>query len=263
MKTKISYLIILVVSVLSACQKDEPTEVVIKGALARIKKGGMVFTEYAYLPSGQLRSARTISSYTKHTYDSGGKLERTESFEAPPEMLPPYGYSYDQTAWIDPQKMKLVVLLHYQYNTLKRLESLTFKDEAFTILTLSKFSYNETGLIARQESLNQNGYIDYAYDATGNLKKKSQYMIKPDGATHLLSTNEYEFDGMHNPFLFFKNTLIPGTESNVNNVIKETFIRYDSISSNVVQNTVEQHVYEYNEHGYPVKMDNEYTFEYH
>lgn len=276
---KLLHLFILLALIFTACQKDEPTEVVVKGALARIKKGGMVLTEYAYLPSGQISSKRTSGTYTKYTYDSGGKLEKTETFVASPELTgggyspygyggySPYGYSDNrQTSWVDPKKMMLSYRELYNYSTTKQLEQLTFKYEDYDTKTVSEFNYDAQGLIARRTVYYNNpaskSYIDYLYDETGNLKKASQYMIKPDGSAHLLMVIEYEFDRMRNPFLHFKNALTPGPESNDNNIIKGTFVRYDSISSNVVQNAVEQHFYEYNEQGYPVKMDSVYVFEY-
>ncbi|MDO9040645.1 MAG: hypothetical protein Q7U65_04695, partial [Bacteroidota bacterium] len=56
--------------------------------------------------------------------------------------------------------------------------------------------------------------------------------------------------------------LIPGRNTNPNNITKEMYTFYGEISGGVDSLTTTNHVYEYNGLGYPIKMDNNITFEY-
>ncbi|MBV5311821.1 MAG: hypothetical protein JZU47_00915 [Prolixibacteraceae bacterium] len=269
MKRKILYLFILFGLTLSSCKKDDcSVEENNKGLISRISKSGVTTVEYAYLCSGLLNEVRTRYSYSKYTYNSIDLLEKRESYEDPNQYsssggYSPYGYGYGSVEWTDPKDMKLSVTELFKYYENKQLESYSFSSYYDTIT--AKFNYNEQGLISKQtvysEDSKPTSHRDFIYDESGNLTKEEQYLVI-DGTSTLYETREYEFDQMHNPFLVFRIILFPGTPTNQNNIIKETHTFYGKIPAGKDSVTITNHVYEYNELGYPIKMDNDLTIEY-
>jgi hypothetical protein len=105
-------------------------------------------------------------------------------------------------------------------------------------------------------------YIDYFYDEKGNLIKETQYRALSAGAAELLTTTEYEFDNMQNPFLSFKRLLTPGRFTNPNNIVKETYTGYFEVDKQTPSVSVRSNSYEYNDRGYPVKVNGEAEYVY-
>jgi len=273
MKYNLFYLIILIGLTLLSCKKEDcSVEDNNKGLISRVGKSGVTTVEYTYLCSGLLSEVKTRYSYSKYTYNSSDFLEKRESYEDPNQYNPnggyggygPYGYGYGSVEWTNPKDMKLSATELFKYHVNNQLESYIFK-YAYDTITL-KFEYNDRGLISKQalylEDSKTENYTDNFYDESGNLTKASNYLILSDGTTILQSTREYEFDAMHNPFLVFKQMILPGTFNNQNNIVKETQTIYGENPAGADSVKVTNHVYEYNELGYPIKMDNDITFEY-
>ncbi len=73
---------------------------------------------------------------------------------------------------------------------------------------------------------------------------------------------EYEFDNKRNPYFPFKKLLNPGRETNLNNITKETYTLYGEIPKGIERVQITTHTYDYNELGYPIKVDGETVYEY-
>jgi len=273
MKHKLLYLIILTGLTLASCKKDDcSAQENNKGLISRIRKSGVTTVEYTYLCSGLLSEVRTRYSYSKYTYNSIDLLEKRESYEDQNQYNPnggyggysPYGYGYGSVEWTNPKDMKLSVTELFKYHANKQLESYSFMSYYDT--TTATFNYNEQGLISKQtvhlEDSKTRSYTDCFYDESGNLTKESQYLVLLDGTSILQLTREYEFDQMHNPFVVLKKMIFPGTSTNQNNITKETRTLYGEIPAGTNRVEITNHVYEYNESGYPVKMDDDIIFEY-
>lgn len=271
MKRKLLYLVILIGLTFASCKKDEcSVEENNKGLISKILKAGVTTTEYTYQCSGLLSEVRTRYSYYKYIYNSGDLLEKRESYDDPNQYNPNGGYGgyggygYAKTEWTDPKEMKLSVTELFKYHANNQLESYIFKSASDTITI--KFNYNGNGFISKQtyysEDSKPENYTNYTYDESGNMIEKSRYIFLLDGTTYLRLTSEYEFDQMHNPFLVLRKVILPGISTNQNNITKETHTFYGQFSEGSDSIKVTNHIYEYNELGYPIKMDNDLTFEY-
>lgn len=271
MKRKLLYLVILIGLTFASCKKEEcSVEENNKGLISKILKAGVTTVEYTYQCSGLLSEVRTRYSYSKYIYNSGDLLEKRESYDDPNQYNPNGGYGgyggygYAKTEWTDPKDMRLSRTELFKYHANRQLESYIFKSASDTITF--KFNYNDNGFISKltyySEDSKPENYTDCFYDESGNLIKESQYLFLPDGATYLRLTSEYEFDQMHNPFLVLRKMILPGTSTNQNNITKKTQTFYSKFSDRKDSVKVTNHIYEYNELGYPIKMDNDLTFEY-
>lgn len=224
----------------------------------------------SYLCSGLLSEVRSRYSYTKYTYSSSGLLEKVESYSDPNQYNygggygSPYGYDYGNVKWTDLKGMKLDVTEMFKYSEKKQLESYSFMSSHADLT--ATVSYNEQGLLSQltmySEDSKPMSYADFFYDESGNVIKKSEYLILPDRTPVLRVIREYEFDKMHNPFLVYRKSIFPGRSTNQNNIIKETSTYYSERPAGTDSVTIANHVYEYNELGYPIKMDNKLTYEY-
>ena len=75
------------------------------------------------------------------------------------------------------------------------------------------------------------------------------------GVAVLSTTTEYEYDEMHNPWKSFRRLLTPGIYTNPNNITKETYTLHFEVDPWIENIQVKEYSYEYNEKGYPVKVN--------
>jgi YD repeat-containing protein len=106
------------------------------------------------------------------------------------------------------------------------------------------------------------GYIDYSYDAKGNLTRESLYNLPVSGAAELLTTTDYIFDNESNPYKATCKLMVPGINTNQNNITKMTYTIHlsSSVGPDNVQTT--ETAYEYNAKGYPISVNGNTTFVY-
>ena len=87
-------------------------------------------------------------------------------------------------------------------------------------------------------------------------------MYHRSGIAELWTTTEYEYDSMHNPYQAFKPLMSPGKFTNPNNIIKETYTIHFEVDQWTQKVQVNNNSYEYNDKGYPIKVngDAEYVY---
>jgi hypothetical protein len=109
---------------------------------------------------------------------------------------------------------------------------------------------------------NETGYIDYVYDAKGNLIKEMLYDLSPTAVAELSTMTEYEFDNQINPLKAVNKSMTPGIYTNSNNIVKETC----TINSKAIDGTDQVMVtatsYEYNQSGYPISKNGNVKYVY-
>jgi hypothetical protein len=106
------------------------------------------------------------------------------------------------------------------------------------------------------------GYIDYTYDTKGNLIKEVLYNLTSTGAAQLITSTQYDFDSKNNPYKAASKLMLPGINTNLNNIIKETYtihLTTDQGSDNV---QVTETAYTYNAAGYPITKNSNIAFVY-
>ncbi len=106
------------------------------------------------------------------------------------------------------------------------------------------------------------GYIDYTYDATGNLISEMLYDQPSSGDAVLITSTQYEFDSNPNPYNLLHKLMLPGIYTNPNNITKETYTIYLSGDQGTNNVQVTTNTYTYNAKGYPVTKNGNVTFVY-
>jgi hypothetical protein len=88
------------------------------------------------------------------------------------------------------------------------------------------------------------------------------YNLSSAGVTELITTTQYDFDSEKNPYLAPSKLMIPGINSNRNNIIKETYTIHLSTDQGSDDVQVTETSYTYNKMGYPVTKNGNTSFIY-
>ena len=164
--------------------------------------------------------------------------------------------------WVSPENTERDTYKTFEYNRNGLCQKSVFNGTKDDFTT---FSYLN-GRIAKRTSYHENNatvFDNYFYDAYGNLIKKERFFILTNGKQELATTTEYEFDNRNNPYYSFRKLIIPGRNTNPNNIIKETYTIHFEVDDFTEPVQVTEYQYEYNPDGYPVKRSDgfEYIYE--
>jgi len=259
---------LICVAVLS-CKKDQspikegnPT-----GLLSKILISGKPYQEFTYTSFGLISEVKSWGIYSKYTYNSENKLEREDHYVDPSifsSSSSVIAEASKRKEWANSVNVPKSVTNTYSYpKTGQFIERLV--DRANGTKDNVKYELNEKGLVSKETFYNEGnlaGYVDYSYDDLGNLTLKMQYFVSAEGKNKLSSKTEYEFDNKKNPYFPFSKLILPGQNTNRNNITKETYTAYGATTSIVEWLNVTNYTYEYNNLDYPVKVDGETVYEY-
>lgn len=201
-------------------------------------------------------------SYRKFLYNQQNQLMKIEiamSFNPLSCAIIP-GTDFEDGG--DPRKAKISQYIEYEYSDLGNLKTKYFYfiiDGNHQLMNYSGYDY-ENGKVVKIKLFNPQDqfsqYYTYLYDSIGNVSEEEYYFMQDDAVAILQTRILYEYDDKNNPFKIFTVEGTPGINTNRNNITKQTTVSYyaEEEQSYTVENS-----YEYNELGYPVKVNN---FEY-
>lgn len=263
------YIALLISIAFLSCEKgnDQVVERNNTGLLSKVLISGKPFQEYTYTSSGLIYEEKSWGSYTKHTYNSSNLLVKSESYDDPSifsSSSQVIAEASKRKEWANPQNIPLDVTNTYTYTKAGVLIQRDI-ERANGTSDYMTYELNEKGLISKDIYYYEgkpSGYVDYSYDDRGNLITRSHYFTSPDGKSNLASKTEYEYDNQKNPYFPFNKLLYPGRATNRNNITKESYIAYGATPSVIEWENITSHTYEYNDLGYPVKVDKETVYEY-
>ena len=260
---------ILISILFSSCEKDDKliVERNSNGLLSRVLISGQPYQEYTYTNSGLICEEKSWGTYTKYTYNPENQLERQDYYIDPAlysSSSQVIAEAQKRKEWANPKNVPKSVTNTYMYpKTGQFIERLI--DRANGTKDYAKYELNEKGMVFKDIFYDEDkpsGYIDYLYDELGNLIREKHYFISADGKTKLSNETEYEFDNQKNPYFPFNKLIWPGRNTNRNNITKATYTLYGETPSVVEWLDITTHTYEYNDLGYPVKVDSETVYEY-
>jgi hypothetical protein len=252
-----------------SCEKDkqltvENTDIPL---LSKVLVAGVSNYEYVYNDANLLSEEKSKFTYTKHSYNDKNLLT-TSDFYVDPAMfssdIQVIEASMNRKEWVNPDNTAKSLTQTFKYNGNGQLARKTYTRPSVTDSEYSEFSF-ENDRISRQTIYWQNVmsfYIDYVYDEKGNLIKESKYHVPSTGIAELWTTTEYEYDSMHNPFQAFKRLMTPSKFTNPNNITKETYTIYFEVDQWTQKVSTITNTYEYNEKGYPIKVNGEAEYVY-
>jgi hypothetical protein len=259
MKIKIISLFLLAAAITFSCKKEDAfTSGNAESLFLRqIITDKIPSSEYAYNSAKFISEEKGKFAYTVNNYNVNDQLVSTEYYvnfailNKDPQVSET---AMNQKGWVALTKANLSGTLSYEYNGQGQMMK-TLYTPSTGIPQSSEFTYDENERISRQDlywETNQLGYIEYTYDSDGNLTEENLYTISASGSAELSITSVYEFDGKQNPFKLISRLMIPGINTNNNNVIKETQTIHLNASQGGDITEVTANTYKYNTNGYPI-----------
>ncbi len=270
MKLNLFYFCLIPCLILSSCEKDRP--LIIENTdiqlLSKVIIGDETYMEYTYNGANLLREEKNKFHYSKHNYNDSNQLMSSDIYwdvSIPGSDSRVFEAAMNRKEWVNPVNTPKSITHELEYGSNGQLIRKTYIRSTGDYPDIMEFQY-ENDKIIRSTSYNKNvksGYINYYYDEKGNLSKQVKYAVRLSGITELTTTTEYEFDNMKNPYQAFRRLTTPGKYTNPNNIIKETYTIHFEVDSSIQKIQVTNTSYEYNNLGYPVKVNDntEYIYE--
>ena len=229
--------------------------------LRSVLVAGVSSGEYTYNKANLINEEKSKFFYTKHNYNDRNLLISTEHY-MDRGMFSSLGTaveaSMNRKEWVNADNTEKSLTVTCEYNSNGQLSRSIYTRPSVSNSEYCEFSY-ENERISRQKMFWNNAlstYIEFIYDENGNLIKQSKYHVPESGVAELWTTTEYEYDNMNNPFIAFKRLMLPGRNTNPNNITKETCTLYFDVDPSLTERvSIIINTYEYNSSGYPVKVN--------
>jgi hypothetical protein len=276
MKIKITAVCLLFVAIFLSCKKEEifnngtagSPETAVAPLLSKVITDNQTSYEYVYNDSNLVTQEKSKFDVAVHHYNSKGLLASTIHYGN--DDILSSDLTVSQTA-LNSQVMvtsasgKKGGVISYEYNDNAQLIKTSYTSPLSTISEYSQFTYGTSNRISKQTMYWDNaatGYIDYSYDSKGNLTREALYNVPATGAAELITTTDYVFDNELNPYKASSKLLIPGINTNVNNITKVTNTIHMAANQGPDNIQVTETLYEYNAQGYPLSLNGNVTFVY-
>jgi hypothetical protein len=271
MKRKIYFICMALIVITFSCKEDEDNQFIpeIKKAplIRRLNTGDQPQNEYIYNYSKLVSEEKSKFNYTRYYYNDKNQLV-TADFYVNEALLSIDDKILDSAlsrqGLMNFTNNNLGGTIRYEYNSSGQLIKTTLSRPVES--TSEKSEYIYTGDRIGREILywdnKISGYINYEYDESGNLIKETLYSISSSGLPELNTTTSYEFDNKQNPFRTFQILLSPGINTNLNNIIKETYTIHSNPGdgADIIQVTTTR--YMYNSDGLPISKNAVIEYQY-
>jgi len=268
--------IVIVLSlILLSCEKDEQLvidnqQLIVENTniplISKLLIDGETYKEYTYNDRNLLLEEKSKWFYTSYIYNDNNLLIDSDYYvdmrivSSDIRVLEEAG---NREEWVNPDNTEKSLTKLFEYNDRDQLVTVNYirpsvSNSEYSVFTIEKDRINRQSMYWKYELSH---YIDYIYDESGNLIEETKYRVSSNGITELLTTTEYEYDSMQNPFQSFKRLLTPGINTNQNNIVKEIYTIHFEVDAFTEKVQIKENSYEYNDMGYPIKK-NEVTFVY-
>jgi hypothetical protein len=262
MKTKLIYISLISCSILLSCEKDK--QLIIENTdmplLTAVKDGGELFLEYTYNEANLISEEKSKFHYTKHNYTDKNLLT-TSDFYLDAAMFSSNSRvveaSMNRKEWVNPGNTEKSLRITFEYDDNDQVIKSIYYRASASHSEFSEFIY-ENERIRRQSMYWENilsGYIDYFYDENGNLIKQVKYNVSAEGIAELMTTTDFEYDNMKNPYKSFRRLMTPGVYTNENNIVKQTYTLHFEVDPSTEKVQLTETSYDYNDKGYPVRVN--------
>jgi hypothetical protein len=272
MKLKIISFCLVLVSIFISCKKEPLDTATATGSnlflLSKVTTDNQSTDEYVFNSVNLISEEKSKFDYAVHHYNGSNQLLSTDFYgndDILSSNLQIFTTAINRTEWVTPLNGAKGGTLTYEYNGNDQLVKTTYTRPSSTSSEYSLFTYDDNNRINKQmmywES-NETGYIDYSYDEKGNLITESLFNIPSPETAELITTTQYAYDNQQNPFKSFKQLMLPGINTNVNNISKLTYTinsKTDQASDKI---QITENTYEYNANGFPVSKNGNVKYVY-
>jgi hypothetical protein len=257
-------LIAIAVLFFFSCEKAKDKQLIIENSdiplISKVVFGDETYMEYTYNEANLPVEEKSKFHYTRHFYNDMNQITASDFYwdiSMASSNSSVIEAAMSRTEWVNPKNTPKSISHEYIYNTDGQLIQKAYIRTADNTPEYNSFTY-ENGRISRETMFwkdGNTGFINYFYDERGNVIKELRYAGPSGGIVSLSTTTEYEYDNMPNPYLAFKRLLTPGVFTNTNNITKETYTLNFDVDAFTEKVQVKTNTYEYNDRGYPVKIN--------
>jgi hypothetical protein len=267
MRQHLFFLSLIACSILLSCEKEKelPADNENTPLLWKEIFTDDLYFEYTYNEANLLYERKTKWSYTSYSYNEDHQLVSYDMYDDLRILSSNWETvqaAMNRTDWVTPENTNISGRGTYSYNH-NKLTRITVTQLPGGFTSYVTFDYDNQGRISKKTFYYDNqpgGFLEYSYDERGNLILVTHYDLV-NGSPVVSITEQYEFDDRNNPFKVFNRLLLPGENTNENNIVKKTMtLFFDAPGVDSIQ--VTESTYEYNSQDYPVKKDNTVRFEY-
>jgi hypothetical protein len=273
MRIKLITFCLFFITVFLSCNKDELINTGSSGntyvpILSKVLIDNQSAYEYSYNASNLISQEKSKFDFTVNNYNDKGLLATSEYYgndDLLSSDLKIFETAMNKKDWVTPEHGKKVSVISYEYNPNGQLLKTTYSLPSQGSSEYSVFTYDNNNRINRQTMYWENtatGYIDYSYDGKGNLIKEMLYSFQSTGVAELSTTTTYSLDNQLNPYKPTSRLMIPGINTNLNNIVKETFTIHLPSGLGPEKVQVNETSYVYNGMGYPISKNNNVTYVY-
>jgi hypothetical protein len=264
MKNGLFALLLIVLCIAYSCEKESSPKTENEGLPLITKEifSDDLFNEFSYNEQNLLTERKSKWFYTLYHYDSNNRVTSYDLYEDPGIYSSNWETAeaaMNRTEWVNAENTEISGKASYSYKN-QIPESITILRIPGGAQNKSAFLYDDKGRIGQQVLYYEgeaSGKIVYAYDARGNVIKEELFANDEVFVTRL-----FEYDDRHNPFKVFRHLLIPGINTNENNIIRATQILENNTDPGIETVHVTESSYEYNDQGYPILKNGYIRYEY-
>ena len=273
MELKIITFCLLFVTIFVSCKKEDLSKGLNTGnsnfpILSKVLVDNQSSYEYVYNDSNMISEVKSKFDFTINHYNNKGQLVTAEYYGNDNILSSNAEVSataLNSTTLVTSENGTKSGVITYEYNDNGKLTKTTYSLPSTTSSEYSGFTYDSNNRISRQTMYWANietGYIDYSYDMKGNLIKEMLYNTPSTGVEELITTSSYNFDNENNPYKSSSKLLVPGINTNLNNIIKETYTIHFTPDQGSDDVQVIETSYQYNGLGYPVSKNGNVSYVY-
>jgi hypothetical protein len=245
-----------------SCEKDK--QLIIENTdiplISKVLIGGEIYMEYTYSDANLVTEEKSKFHYAKHTYNDINQLITSDFYwdismaSSDSRVIEA---AMNRKEWVSPENTPKSISHTFEYNSKQQLIRKSYIRPSVNITDFMEFQYENDRIVRTTGYYNNSisGYTDYLYDNNGNIIKQTKYFKSSAGIAELSTTTEYEYDNMHNPYQSFKRLITPGIYTNPNNITKETCTLNFDVDPSIEKVQITENTYEYNDKGYPLKVN--------
>jgi hypothetical protein len=272
MKTTLTFISIILFVGFISCEKGSQFNMNNSDGplLIQVLDNGKLFLEYNYSEADLINEEKNKLHYTKYNYNNKNQLTSADFYVDPgmySNSLQVVQAAYNRTEWVNADNTAKSLTITFGYDGSDRISRFTYYRPTESNGEFIELIYDENNKIIVKTTYWHNVisyYTEFVYDERGNLIKETRYRVPSTGITdaELLTTTEYEFDNMKNPYYSRVPLRTPGENTNPNNIIKETYTIHFEVDVWTQKVTVAETAYDYNKEGYPILVNGETEYVY-
>lgn len=261
--------IFVVLAFLSSCSNDDFSDEFASGTLlSEVRMGNEIYYRYTYTKANFILEEKSKFHYSKYHYNNRNQLIQSDHYwdeRVASSNSVTLENALNRTEWVNPGNTQKDSYFSFEYQKSGNLEKRIVHRLNNNTSSFDLFRYNSIGKIDRRtwfDDGKESGYDSYSFDEKGNLIKVERYHILQNGKHELQTTTEFVFDNKNNPYFSFRSLLIPGQNTNVNNIVKETYTLHFEVDKFIQPVQITEYSYEYNSLDYPVKRSDGWEYNY-